>query len=211
MSGDGVQEETIKAMWLFQEALRNHVIECHDVVLVVAHFLHQVDRAILFDTVEREVPLDIVLFRLLRRHQLGKPVMFVYEGAVNDRRQRRRIHEYCEQWGFFARTKYRRVEKFFIRCDHCRRYGSDVDCSEGSEPYLRCAYCYDEWGATTARYRDEGTLSDERKNTLSNPWVSTGVMLVVDPRAHPTPAYKKHGLAEGESWRRQRPRRKKWT
>jgi hypothetical protein len=122
---------------------------------------------------------------------------------------------YFDQYGFFARTKYRLAgERMAISCDACKRYVRDVEESY-DESYVRCACVCEnsddsDREVTYARVRDEGCLSDEVKNTRwRKRYVSTGVMLIVDSRARPTPAYKNFGLATGESWRRKRPARRR--
>ena len=93
---------------------------CRDVCHVIIRFVCAIDTALLTDVLECEIPLDIVVFRLFRRHRPTNQAMFVCEDAVNDAKRRRRIHEYCEAHGFFARTKYRlQSTDLTIRCDAC--------------------------------------------------------------------------------------------
>ena len=176
-----------------------------DVTVVLMRLMRAIDLALEVDTLEREVPREIVFFRLFRRHSPTRPVMVLFEDAVNDAKLRRRIHEYCEQYGFFARTKYRcEAEQMSIRCDACKRYISDLKHSlDGSYVLCDCDIEYYPSGqATSARVEDEAKNTRWRKR-----YVSTGVMLIVDSRVHPTPAYKKFGLVKGENWRCKKPRR----
>jgi hypothetical protein len=200
-----MQHDTVRiGLWL------EELIECRDVQWMIVGLLHNIDTAVMFDMVEREIPTEIVTFRLFRRYNVSaKSGMFLFEDAVNDAKLRRRIHEYCEQYRFKACTKYRPGEtRMTIRCDDCKREISDIEGSYNEDLYVRCECGYDinedypSDKVTCVRYFDEGCLSDEKKNVRHQKrYVSTGVMLIVDPRTRPTPSYKKFSLAKDESWR----------
>jgi len=181
--------------------------EYDDVRWLVVQHLHNILRAV-HDSVDVErIPAEIVSFRLFRRY--WKTSMLLYIDAESDRPLRRRIHDYCERHGIHARTKYRANPKgktLSIRCDACAQYISDTECS-GGEPYVRCHKCEDsdeECEVTYARYKPDDW--DGPKNTrFKVKYISTGIMLILDIRASPTPSYKKKFLAAGESWRKRTP------
>lgn len=176
--------------------------DCSDIRSVIMSYLARITKEIAFSVVLNRIPREIVNFKLFRRHT-GQG-MFIYCGATDDPEKRRRIHEYCERNGFSARTKYARVgNQLRIKCDHCdRRLDTSMD-SDGEAASIHCSNCSvdDYWPCETeARFRDD---RDGPKNTgWRTKYTSTGVMLIVDTRARPTPRYKNFGLEQGQSWRK---------